>query len=551
MSHARTSLALLLLLVPSLLLAGCGGGGGGGNSGGGGNGGGNSVPGAVTGTVVDQSGNPVPAAIVLLDGVQQNGATYQKGGYRLDGVSPGFHIITAQATVSGQTYTGSTQVYVILFDPTNATSLANTNTGANIQLSPPTEQATVDGKVVNQSGQGVPGARVFFQVPTAVANAGSNPAGAASEVGFTDANGNYEIYNFPVINGSDTPLPYTVAASAVPSGSNGPVYTTAISTFQVTTTQAQAVKSGQTTPIAGPNFTLTPASSGGTQSAPVLNFLQAFTQPPIYPDATAHTQAAGATASATNTSVYEQIRRALSPTYARLAAAGHAASSIKHVAARPRVTYYGPYAVQMDLFFSVPGDQPNVPSPERGSLAGFTIYNNLVTTGQPYDVLLDPLANFYTDPDLAPASLGFNQTYAAGQKYNFSVSGLLTDGSTTTAQSNSLSIAPLNVLTLSQPSDPDNQNGKVTTLPTPVTINWNAVLGAPSGTTYSVFIYSQFPSVTVQPIASATGLTTTSYAPTVTFTPGAEYWLVVAASDSPASNESAVSVSQIVPFYVQ
>ncbi|MBV9851843.1 MAG: carboxypeptidase regulatory-like domain-containing protein [Armatimonadetes bacterium] len=579
MSHARTLFLLLLLIGPAALLAGCGGGGGGSNNpGGGGGGGGGSQTGSVVGKVVDLTGAPVPSGVILVDAANQSpppcvtngptpclvgGASFGQGGYQLEGVPAGsdngFHIITAQAANGN---TGSTQVFIF----SNGYSAAN----ANIAVSPPGQQATVSGTVVNSSGQPLPGAEVFLRFPVAASQ--NNPTGYASLVAYTRTNGTYDIDNVPTQNADGSPRTYTAtAAYQIPSPQpSDPVFDNAAQTNLTFT-------AGQTATL--PTFTVPVHSGAYSALTPTLNLVQAFTQPNVPADLSAHALPAAAAASTATTSstaaaIYEGIRRHLSPAYAGLRAAGHAAAQVRLLAARPHASATD-YLVEMDLFFSLPGDTATQPSPQRSQVYGFEIYNNaLQGILAPYAFLQDPLANFYDDP-----ALGNSQVYAADTAYQFQVAseaatnanggGLQTLGQ----PSNTVQAAPLSFVNLLHPLDPVDNNDVADRLSNPPTLQWSTV--KPNTSTpdtrvasYSVFLYSAFPGVNtgateslsgVNPNYIATYTVAASQSSPQTFTlpagvvqSGHEYWVVVAATATDNTAQSqAISVSQITPFFVQ
>ena len=128
--------------------------------------------------------------------------------------------------------------------------------------------------------------------------------------------------------------------------------------------------------------------------------------------------------------VYDQIRRLLSPAYARTA--NRTAAAHKRLIAHAA----GDYAIETDLAFTPPA---------AGSILGYNVYRTegtTATTGilpteslQPYDQLLDPLANYYTDVTFSTNT----STTSAGSQYNFALSALNTDSSETALSSSSRS----------------------------------------------------------------------------------------------------------------
>jgi hypothetical protein len=458
-----------LLFSVIFLLAGCGGGGGGGGTI---TGGSNTV---VLGTAVDQTGAPVPAAtITVLDDTPRT-ASLSQGGFRLVGVSPGVHRLEASARVGGTTYTGSTQVLV----PDN-TTISN----ANIQLSPSGNQAILTGVVRDSSGNALNNARVFLGV--FVTPSGSD---VASLVGFTDSLGRYRIENIPV-----GPSRYTALASLLG--------------FQNATQFVSTLMQGETRHM---DFQLV-ATVGESALVPQNVSVQSFTQP---------SAAAQPNIGLKPGPAYEAVRRILSPAYARLSAGRHAAAHVKRLRARPHVTGFGPYAIEMDVFFD---------EGATDSLSGFRIYNSAGADAlTPWDFLQDPLANIYRDLD---------PFYQADEQYNFAVSAINND-SAETGLSSVVSVLPLELLTVTQPTAGQ-------TLTQPAQVFWNPVNGASS---YSIFVYNQFPSIGVDPVVQAQNLSNaaTSYTLPNSLASG-DYWVIVAAS---ADSGTEVSVSQIVKFHIQ
>ena len=574
MSHARTLSLLLLLICLATLLAGCGGGGGGGCTA---NCGMAEPPivapvGSVTGKIVDLSGTAVPSAALFLDGTQEatlsssggsgvvSGGSFGQGGYRLEGVSAGFHIIQAQAANGS---VGSTQVFIY----GNGYVASN----ANIAVSPTAQQAIVKGQV-NGSNGGLGGAEVFLRFPVAVSQ--NNPTGYASVVGYTTASGTFEIDNVPTLNADGTPRTYTAAAAyQVPSPiTTDPVYDNAVQSNLTFAAGATVTLNTFTVPV---------HSGGYATLTPTLNLVQALTQPDIPADVNAH--AVPATASAgVPAAIYDGIRRHLSPAYAKLQAGSHAAAQVRSLKAQPHATSNS-YVVEADLFFSLPGDMPTatppVADPNRSQIYGFEIFNDVSSstpgTLTPYEFLLDPLANFYDDPNL-----GANQApYVVDQSYSFYVeseaaSNINSNGFLSLGDSSTVAVSPLSFVNLAQPYDPNDNNNVAQRLANPPTFQWNTINPATNASdarvgAYTVFLYSAFPGVnTTGTAASLAGVNPNFIAsypvtpsqtspqtftlPSGAVTSGQEYWVVVAAtaSDNTAQHE-AISVSQITPFFVQ
>lgn len=534
--NITTSRSALLLLTAgsAALLAGCGGGGSNGNSGGGSTTGGpgttTGAPGTSTGVpntaqiagkVTDTNGRGIPGVSISVDVGGQITSTISTGGYRLTNLSGGIaHRVTATATLNGVAYSGSTEVF------TQAGSLVS---NGNILLSQTNQQATVEGYVKDTSGSPVAGASVYLSVPNVATTSTSGTY--SSLIAFTDSTGFYRIPNVP---------------SALPTGS---LLVTAAS---ATTTNANATVS-QTSVTPGSvftqNFTLT-ASTSATADTPVLGAAMAFTQP-LDGLTTSALQARLASGPLSSGTVYEALRRTLSPSYAAL-------SSRRRTLGKRLVSHAvgSSYAIETDLAFSPPAATDT-------SLLGYYVYQTTGTLASHpiteanadfYDALIDPLANYYTD---VTASTDQNSpSYAAGTTYNFAISALYpvttaASGTTTneTPLSSAVTITPLSVLTLNAPT-------AGATVISPVTISWNPVSNA---TKYYVFVYAQYPSIDTATAFTSGALpaTTTSVAFTQGGT-GTYYVVVVAAADqtetvgatAPITN-AVQSYSEITKFTVQ
>lgn len=482
-------LALVVTLTASAaLVGGCGGGGGGTPSTGGNGGsypypsGGNSI---VLGKVVDVDGNAVPGALVAAD-TGQRATSLSQGGYRLDGVPAGVRRIRVSVQQNGTTYTGSTQTL------SQSSSPPVTVSNANVQVSPSDRQASITGTVRDQNGRTVAGARVFLGVFVVPGTAATNnaDAGVASLVAFADANGVYRIDNIPVVTAQSS---YTEAASSLG--------------YQNTPVNVNDLRIGETRTQ---DFVLGGAS-GQTGPTPTNVAAFSFTQPGDGVQA----HALGAAAAGAAPAAYEQIRRALSPAYARRVAQAHSPAQGR---AKAHASPFGAFAIEADVFFD--NAQPD-------SVSGFRIYlseGNAQLTA--YDFLQDPLANFYSDLDPA---------YVPNRQYNFAVSAVNTTNSES-GISQASSLVPLDGQTLAGPQDGQ-------TVQNPVSVAWNRVNGADS---YSVFVYPQFPSVGV----AGTQINAAPGAGSVTLPnmPSGDYYYVVAGS---RADGSAVTVSRITRFHVQ
>lgn len=479
MKHTRMAAAALVTALGAMLLGGCGGGGGGG--------GGTTASGKVVlGKVVDVSGNPVPGATINVDGGGPSTTSLSQGAFRLDNVGTGVRRITASVSQNGTSFTGSTQTLVL--DQA-------TTSNANIQVSPSSQQAAITGTVRDANGNPLRDARVFLAV-FVTADTGTGDGSLASLVAFADSNGVYRLNNVPA------PVTRYTIAGSLQGYQNDKEF---VNSLQVGEVRHLDLNLGN--------------SVGQAVTTPTNAQVFAFTQPSGGQRPYAVSQSGGATSSST-AGVYDRLWRALSPAYAAREAKAHAASAAATQTTRQAhaTSAFGPYAVQMNLFFD--NTEPN-------SIAGFRIYNSPDNSAlQPYDFLQDPLADVYTDLD---------PFYVAGRQYNFAVSAINTDGAETSL-SNTSSVVPLDALGLNGPAI--NQ-----TVSNPVTVSWRLISGA---TTYVVFVYDSFPSVdaTYNQYTAANGASSL----TLPSLNSGDYYTVVAGV---TSDGSAVSVSPITKFHVQ
>ncbi|MDQ2686270.1 MAG: carboxypeptidase regulatory-like domain-containing protein [Armatimonadota bacterium] len=480
MKHTRMAAAALVTALGAMLIGGCGGGGGGSNGGGGTTASGK----IVLGKIVDVSGNPVPGATVNVEGGGPSTTSLSQGTFRLDNVGTGVRRITANVSQNGTSFTGSTQTLVL-----NQATTSN----ANIQVSPSNQQAAITGTVRDANGNPLRDARVFLAVFVS-AGTGNGDGSLASLVAFADSQGVYRLNNVPA------PVArYTIAAS-LQGYQNDKEF---VNTLQVGELRRLDLNLGN--------------SVGQTVTTPTNAQVFAFTQPSGGQRPYAVSQSGGA-ASSTTGAVYERLRRALSPAYAARAAKAHASSAAQTTRQAHATSAFGPYAIQMDLFFD--NNEPN-------SISGFRVYNSPDSSPvQPYDFLQDPLADVYTDLD---------PFYVAGRQYNFAVSAINTDGAETSL-SNSSSVVPLDALGLNGPAINQTVNN-------PVNVSWRPISGA---TTYVVFLYDSFPSVD----ANYNQYTAANGASSLTLPNlnSGDYYTVVAGV---TSDGSAVSVSPITKFHVR
>ena len=450
---------LLLGAAGVALFAGCGGGGGNGNNGSAtgttgiigvtpgntgvvGTTGGTGVTlgnASVIGKVTDSQGQGQPGVSVIVSGGGLGATSLSQGGYRLDGLNGGaIYTLSAAVTNAGISYTGSTQVI------TQSNSLVS---NANIILSDSTQQAAVAGIVTNTGGQPVAGVRVFLALPVP----GSSASGGnySSLLAVTDANGHYVINNVPVAASSGI-----VVAASAPNFANA--------TGTLPTLQPGGVYNQ--------NFTLA-ASTTQNVNTPSIFAVLSSTEP-----VNAYGGSARQGHAAPSGSVYEAIRRQVSPAWARLAGK-------RGTVGKRRIAHLGAlgYAVETDIGF----DNPTQP----GSVLNETVYRTQGTASPVdktvnadfYDNLADPLASYFTDLSFPDSTV--NPT-SANVQYNYALTATNTDGSESLL-SQVFSVVPLPPLTLTQPTPGQSSSG------TP-TISWTQVTGV---TSYFVYIYDQFPTI--------------------------------------------------------
>lgn len=478
----RSMLILASIVVAGFAMAGCDGGGNGGPA----------NDNSIIGKVVDTTGSPVPGgnitAVITGSGPQGEplGTTLAGGDFRIGHLFAGTYTVTASTTVGTTTYTGSSQAVV---------SPGTIITNCVIEVAPTNQQGVIEGQVKNTNGQPVAGVDVLASVKV---NSSQGNTGTSGMLAVTDQNGNYEFPNVPTAT-----VPYTLTATAL-GFTNG--------TQTVTTLTA-----GQTVTE---NFQLA-ASSNSTIPAPSSVLASSFTQPSdvLSPAIAAHAASSAETSSSTTTgTVYDTIRKVMSPKYAQLIASGKLASKITRL--KPQISGgFGTYAVEADVFFD---------ESSTTEVAGYRIYNSAGSQPlAPYDFLQDPFASEYVDID---------PNFFTNTTYNFAVSAINTND-VESSLSATESIDPLNLVSINTPT-----SGQALT--NPATISWQAVDGA---TSYGVFIYNTYPSVGSSPTVQSTGLTGTSFTPSTSL-PAGSYWLIVSATDQ---NSTDVSVSQITQFSVQ
>jgi len=466
-----------LLLAASIALAGCGGGGGDDN-------GNNTNDNSILGKVVDTSGFGVPGASVLVfvssgnAPVGPQATTLTDGGYRITSLFPGVYTVSAGTMIGGVNYTGSTQAVV-----TSHSIISN----AIIELAPTNQQGIIQGTIMDGNGRGIPGVRVLATVHVQPAQ---GTTGTSDLLAVTDQNGSYSFPNVPTAT-----VPYTLTATAL-GYLNGSTTVTTLSNGQTVTRNIQLTGTG-----------------AGNVPAPTNVLAASLTQPSsiLTPNV--------AQARAATGSVYDTIRKIMSPKYAQWSANRQLASHSTRL--KPHIGGFGAYAVEADVFFSEPANT---------NVSGYRIYNSTGAQSlQPYDFLQDPQASLWVDLD---------PSYVTNTQFNFAVSAIDTTDSIESNLSSTVSFDPLDLEVVTSPVQ-----GQTIHNPNPVAVSWQAVNGA---TQYGVFIYNVYPSIGATPVASATQLTTTAF--NAGPLPAGNYWALVSAADA---NSIDVSISQIIQFQVQ
>lgn len=472
----RRALLPAMMLATAIAVAGCGGGGNSDN-------GDNISDNTILGKIVDTNGFGVPGANVNafvtgstpLGGSQAN--TITDGGYRIGSLFPGVYTVTANTSLNGVNYTGSTQAVV-----TAHSIISN----AVIELAPTNAQGVIQGTVTDTHGHNLSGVRVLATVSVTPAQGSTE---TSDLLAVTDHNGVYRFPNVPTAT-----VPYTLTATAVG--------------FVNASTTVTSLSNGQTLTR---NFQIADSIDASVPT-PTNVLVASLTQPSsvLSPNAlTANAATSGAT------SIYDTIRKAMSPKYAQLSANGHVASHSTKL--KPHLGGFGSYAVEADVFFS----ESNIVS-----VSGYRIYQSVdPAVPQPYDFLQDPQASLYIDLDPG---------YNANTQYDFQVSAINTDNRESGLSAVSF-FDPLDLEVVTSPVQGQTFHGSVG-------VSWQAIQGA---THYGVFIYNKYPSINATPVVQATSLTTTNYN-AGTLAPG-NYWAVVSAADA---NSIDVSVSQIIQFQV-
>ncbi len=500
--NLRATVALLSLALLSGLF-GCGGGGGSDNS--------NPTPpvqgnNTVTGIVADLNRNPIVGALVTLNG--QTATTSRAGDFTITGLNTGVYTIQASATLRGARWVGQNTVVVA----TGTTTTPN----VNILLSDINAQGAISGKVSDNLGNPLVGAKVY----AAGVEAGTTTdfATQGSTYAVTQANGTYTIPSLPFSQ-------YTV--TAVQAG-----YLNQTKTVTITSTT-------------GATATFTLSKPTGTSTVPAVTDLSAlsFTSP---------TATASRAISQTSTSgAVAAIRAYILQQHGLL---GH------HAADPTRVTLRSPSVatrstptgsiIENDLFWPYDSALNNV--------LGYDILRSVGTDTQFGSVALarDPLATFFAD---ASSALTPDTTYfyslARLDTINFPTNG--TEGPPVNPP---VQVEPLNAISQVGPSDSATVSGTLT-------FSWTAVSRAFQ---YHVLLYNQLPDLqsgtnadptqVINPIWAAPNANSADpsvvNAPTTSLTyngaalaAGTYYWVILAYDQSGADNTFSAVRSFVIPAH--
>ena len=167
---SRSSFLVVTLLLPIFFVFGCGGGGG--------------PKGIVTGVVTDVDGKAVAGADVRVGPVHTTSVS--NGSFELHGITDGIQIVHADINIQGHHWSGETAVDAVGHER---------NRNINVVVSDDRFQGGIAGSVIDSSGFGIRGAKVFVGGPV------------SSTIAITDGFGNYQVDKL-------TPgVTYTVTAS--------------------------------------------------------------------------------------------------------------------------------------------------------------------------------------------------------------------------------------------------------------------------------------------------------------------------------------------------
>lgn len=425
----RWLLAALSLVLVGGSVVGCGGGSGSNN------GGGNNPPptpnrSTVTGTITDPEGNAFVGATVTIG--SQTATTTQFGTYAIadvevpSGQASLITTVTANANVNGRTYSGSNTVEVLSSEP-----LTN---NIHVAISPVGQQGTLSGRVLNNTGQPLVGARVFAAIPNPNDNRDFNTL--SSITAYTDGSGNYSISNVAAGN-------YTVTAS----------YAGRVN---------QTLQNLNVTPGSSINASFTLVAGSGGSTPIVSNFAALSITTPMAP-----TRAANGTNFAGGMEALRQWARV------KFAKKNHRSADAAKIFVGKSSTRATPAGsiIEGDLFWDYT---------QLDNLFGYVILrsDNSDTNFRTIALLRDPLAERFADVDgaLTP-DLSYYYSVARLDTVNFPANE--TEGD----PSDLVVIQPLNVLSTTAPAPNAATNAR------PV-FSWTSVNRA---VLYQILVYDRFP----------------------------------------------------------
>jgi hypothetical protein len=385
----------------------------------------------VTGTVTDPEGSSFVGATVTIGG--QTATTTQFGTYSIpdvaipNGQTSLITTVSATANVNGITYSGSNTVEILASEP-----LTN---NIQVAISPANQQGTISGRVLDNQGRPLQGARVFAGIPNPNDNCDFNTL--SSITAYTNNNGDYSIPNLAAGT-------YTVTAS----------YAGRVN---------QTLQNLNVTPGSNINapFTLVSGTGGGTPI--VSNFSAISITTPTTP-----TRAAAGNTNAV--SGMEALRQWVRTRHAKRVHRTADVSKVFVGKSTSRATPAGSI-IEGDLFWDYT---------QLDNLFGYVILrsDNSDTNFRTIALLRDPLAERFADIDgtLTP-DLNYYYSVARLDTVNFPANGDEGDPSDLAV------IRPLNAISLNSPAAGATTNAR------PL-FSWTPVNRA---TLYQILVYDRFP----------------------------------------------------------
>lgn len=479
MKQTRYYVPLLIaaLAALALILSGCGGGGE------------SDSRSDVHGTVADLDRNVVVDADVWIG--EHHGVSLVSGAFRLQGVPSGWQTLRASAVVDGRTWEGSTAVEVLEGRPTM---------NANVVLMPAGDATSITGRVFDNHGGPISGARVLFT--TRLTSDDNGPYG--SIVAVTDSRGNYRLDKVPV--GVDA----AVMASKVAFNNEEE---------RRTVTDRMVI-----------DFTLYP-SVEDTPDSPEVTDIYSWTMPnPIVRSLSAGITGEG--------NPYDAVKTVISPNFRELLKS----------AKTPSVQTASVRAASPAGLIEVDLSWRGVAGSLASTIAGYGVYRWASGGGwEPIEFVRDPYANFYADmdPNLQPDREYAYAVSAVNIEFLDWYNEWIDDAESVPTEYDE-SITPLGYLRAASPSNGAGVGSR------PV-FTWNTLYRA---TDYIVLVYDEFPRVlsgsdyvpahVTLPIWDSGWISDTSVQCGVSL-PGGQYFWVVTAVDA---DGTAYSYSELRSFVV-